>query len=96
MIILPKTYNITFTLIMFIRNCSNLKEIDFQIRIVYKKNDRLNNIITKLPNKMLPNELWLYLKQNNITNTKDYMRMMDFLINKMKVEETNIFINTDL
>jgi len=95
MIILPKTYNITFTLIMFIRNCSNLKEIDFQIRIVYKENDRLNNIITKLPN-MLPNELWLYLKQNNITNTKDYMRMMDFLINKMKVEETNIFINTDL
>jgi len=95
MIILPKTYNITFTLIMCIRNCSNLKEIDFQIRIVYKENDRLNNIITKLPN-MLPNELWLYLKQNNITNTKDYMRMMDFLINKMKVEETNIFINTDL
>jgi len=80
---------------MFIRNCSNLKEIDFQIRIVYKENDRLNNIITKLTN-MLPNELWLYLKQNNITNTKDYMRMMDFLINKMKVEETNIFINTDL
>jgi len=95
MIILPKTYNITFTLIMFIRNCSNLKEIDFQIRIVYKENDRLNNIITKLPN-MLPNEMWLYLKQNNITNTKDYMRMMNFLMNNMKVEKTNIFINTDL
>jgi len=80
---------------MFIRKCSNLKETECQIRIVYKHNDRLNNIITKLPD-MLPNELWLYLKQNKITNTKDYMRMMDFLINKMKVEETNIFINTDL
>lgn len=97
MIILPKTYNFTFTLIMFIINCSNQKEIECKdsMRIVYKHNDRINNIIQKLPD-MLPNELWLYLKQIKITNNKDYMKMIDFVINKMKVEDSNIFINTDL
>jgi hypothetical protein len=96
-ITLPKTYNITFTLIIFIRNCSNHKEIQYQdsIRIVYKHNDRINNIIQKLPD-MLPNELWLYLKQNKITNNNEYMKMLDFVINKMKVEESNIFVNTNL